>query len=704
MIGACSKDKIEGLSESESCAVSFALKADYTLDEVVLTRSAAVPAKNEFKVRIENTRAEILREWEYEHLPSLIKVVPGSYKLVGWYGSDTLLPAFEKPYYYGETKITLKEGDNLDTVIQVKVAATKVAIAFDESFSFDYDDYFVDVKTVGDSLRFLKEEAREGYFKPGKLRMRFGLKPKDSDTYYQFYPEAIATVKAGQFYKMTLKAQTTNGALSMISITTDSSTIDIPVNVELPPFYFPKKAPVVTFNADEMEEGNVLTTEGVSKNATAMITSAGGLTELKIKTVSDTLIARGWPAEFDLMKLTAEQKTLLRANGLDWSEVIDTRDTINTMVWVRFNDVIKLLNTAPGQTSVSAFEICAKDRFDQAGNECRFGVKVAPPVFEFVNAPGEGNVWAKRAIYDVKYISEVRTPVVECRGADGNWKPLETSLTETAENTYECIGKGLAAAMNYDFRLRMGRHVLEAGTYKTEEAKQVPNSDMEEWTERKGKTDHYSIWEVQGWCTMNELTTSEGGTNDFDLSPNRDGMAYCATSGTKRTSDCKTGTYAALVRSVGWGKGSSVGANNAGMKKATAGELYLGYYGNEGAIYGIEFLSRPAGVKFYSKYSPYNSSDRFIAIAQVFDSKGEIIAEGILGDAHTGATSEYIAQEIRLDYKNFSRRAAKMYIRFVSGSCVDKNKSDFKCTTSLSKDFEYVGAQLYIDDVELVYE
>ena len=103
----------------------------------------------------------MLREWKYADLPSLIKVVPGSYKLVAWHGSDTVLPAFDEPYYYGETKITLKDGDNLDTVVNVQVATVKLAVQFHESFGFDYDDYFVDIKTDGDSLRFLKDETRD---------------------------------------------------------------------------------------------------------------------------------------------------------------------------------------------------------------------------------------------------------------------------------------------------------------------------------------------------------------------------------------------------------------------------------------------------------------------------------------------------------------------------------------------------------------
>ncbi|MBD9180457.1 MAG: DUF4493 domain-containing protein, partial [Odoribacter splanchnicus] len=228
----CHKDKVDSIigGGDESCAVSLRLQTDETLTIVPLTRSGDVPADDKFSVRIENTRGEVLKNWKYAELPSLIKVVPGSYKLVAYYGTDSILPAFEKPFYYGETKVTLKEGDNLDTLVNCSMAAVKVAVEFDKSFGYEYDDYWVDIKTVGDSLSFAKDESRVAYFKPGNLRMRFVLKPIGSNTYYQFYPQAIGAVKAKEFYKMKLRANTDKGDLKSITITTDSSTIDIPVD------------------------------------------------------------------------------------------------------------------------------------------------------------------------------------------------------------------------------------------------------------------------------------------------------------------------------------------------------------------------------------------------------------------------------------------------------------------------------------------
>lgn len=711
---ACSKGKIDDFSEGEeTSAVSFALKTDYTLDEVVFTRSVSVPTEEEFKVRIENTRAEVLKEWEYGNLPSLIKVVPGSYKLVGWFGSDTILPAFDRPYYYGETKITLKEGDVLDTIVPVKVAAAKVAITFDESFGYDYDDYFVDIKTVGDSLHFLKNEKREGYFKPGKLRMRFGLKPKDSDIYYQFYPEAIAHVKAKEFYKMTLKAQTKNGALSGIAIETDSSTIDIPVEVDLPPYFLPKKAPVVTFTADDMDAGNILTTEGVSKKAIVMITSAAGLTELKIKTTSDTLLARGWPAEFDLMKATAEQKSLLKANGLDWSEDIDKNDTIRAAVWVNFNHVIKLLNTAPGQTSISTFEILSKDRLNQNGNDCKFSVKIAPPIFEFVNTPGSGNVWAKRVLYDIKYVSETRTPVVECAGADGIWTPIETVLTSTGTEFYECLGKGLNSATNYTFRIRLGGHILEAGNYTTEEARQIPNSNFVDWYsyERSYKyallTQKITVWcpWKEGetdvwWATRNPATTSQktGYTN-----------SYCANNGT--TSVTIDGQKAVQIMTTAWGGWNTSLVNGGGTKKnISAGLLFLGTYDyttddsdyltSETITEGKVFTSRPLSLRFKYMYAPIeNESFKIRAVVQHRSDNGTVTdlatAELIDGATVNGLTDK----ELIFNYKSEYRHLRATHICLLCTS----STAESPATTNSGTGTLHYGSKLTLSNLSLEY-
>lgn len=712
----CNKDKAEditGGAGEESCGVSLRLKTDMTLNVVALTRAGETPADEDFGVRIENTKGEVLREWKYNDVPSLIKVVPGAYKLVGWYGADTVLPAFGQPYYYGETKVTLKEGDNLDTVVNCSLATVKVAVEFDESFGYEYADYSVDVKTVGDSLRFEKEEGRAAYFKPGNLRLRFLLRPLGLEMWYEFYPQAIGVVKAKQFYNMKLKANTDKGALKSITVTTDSTTIDIPVEVELPPFYLPKAAPKVT--PQGFVSGDVVeTTEGVSKAATVLVTSTGGLTELTVKTVSDTLIARGWPAEVDLMKATDGQLAVLRANGLEWSDALTKQDTIKTTVFVRFDNVVKLLNTAPGSTAGSEFEVVVKDRFDQAGDaECRLNVSVAPPVFGFASTPGVGNAYAKKVEYDVNYISEVKSPVVEYQLPDGGWQKTETDVVRVEGDRYECAGKGLAPETAYHFRVSLGGHVLDGGSYTTEAALQAPDADMDSWW-----LEVQSNWLGQKtylYRTCNQGEASPWWANNnqrstwWVVSPVEANScpAVCYVSGDKARNG-----RAAELRSVGSGSGYANTSSVLYDESKIPGMLLIGdySYSKSGEVinYGRPFVSRPSQLSFWYHYTPFEM-DEFEAYIEVQNRDGgetKVLGTGTFRLRQTAPDGAYQQAMADVTYTDKSLGATHIYIRFLSSTAsrpnVEKNVAvDLEDIKNGWK--AHVGSRLRVDDIEFIY-
>lgn len=704
----CHKDKVEditGGTGEESSGVSLRLKTDMALNVVALTRAGETPADEDFSVRIENTKGEVLRTWKYNDVPSLIKVVPGAYKLVGWYGADTVLPAFAAPYYYGETKITLKEGDNLDTVVNCSLAAVKVAVEFDESFGYEYADYSVDVKTAGDSLRFEKGEGRAAYFKPGNLRLRFLLNPLGSETWYEFYPPAIGTVKAKQFYKMKLKANTDKGALKSITVTTDSSTIDIPVEVELPPFYLPKAAPKVT--PQGFVSGDVVeTTEGLSKKATVLVTSAGGLTELRVKTVSDTLIARGWPAEVDLMNATAEQLSVLKNNGLEWSDVLTQQDTVKTTVFVRFDNVVKLLNTAPGNTAASMFEVVVKDRFKQAGDaECKLNVSVAPPVFGFKDGtPVEGNMFARKAEFDLVYTADRDNykPMLQFKTLGGTWQNAMEVLDGEVGERMAKVG-GLTSLNNYVFRAVLREHAGNEFQLMTEAELQVPNAGMENWYSVGGTKNRWYYWypwsqsdaTSQGWNTINLKTIGDGWN-----------YQYNSISGTMSTGDKHSGNSAALIRTVGWGKGNSA-LGSANASNIDPGYLYLGVYdaGTKAPDYGYSFASRPSAFSCYYKYT--TKDDRFLAEIVVQHREGDNIVELGRGSwrdgTNVGAYTKLVVP-VAYNKENKNLKATHIYIVFKSGDKTDNSTlMEVPPFANLSTG-KYVGSQLYIDDVELTYE
>lgn len=719
----CRKEQTDLLGED--CSLALKVRADFTEHEVVLTRTGVDnPTLESFNIRIENTKSEVLKTWKYSELPKLIKVVPGSYKLVTWCGSEEKLPMFDESFYYGECKLTLKEGANLDTTIVAVRAATKVAVTFHESFDFDYSDYFVDIKTEGDSLRFLKNEKRAGYFKPGKLRMRFGLKIRGEEFYREFYPAAIASVKGQEFYNLTLKVKSSNGALSGVTISTDSSTIEIPVDVELPPMYLPKKAPSVTLTGNDVMNGTVETSEGIHKKAMFTVSSMAGLTNLKLQTSCQALIDKGWPAEVDLMNLTPEQKSMLTNYGLEWSEELNTNDAIKNMVWVRFDNVVKLMTTPAESSTKASFTIVAYDCFGQSTNRV-LDVVVNPPIFSFEGDVSDANVFARRAIYNIKYQSEVHKPVVEVLQGE-TWSSLTTELKNN-NGVYECMGVGLMPNTAYQIRIRLGEHVLLAGTATTEEELQVPNGDMEEWSEEMvwkktpmGGREIYAFYPYKSgetnpyWNTRNRTTTQAladyswfYGAYPGTVPTSK--ASWTATkhlndyAGKKLSMDCHGGISAMEIATVGWGKNNWTVANK-NSQYHTAGCLYIGSYdlSSHTEQYGHLFTSRPMAVEFYYRYYSYNAETTKV-YAEVKDAQGNVIGKGELRIVQS--VDKWQLGHFDIVYTVFAK-AASLSLVFLS---TDAEKPATEAVQGNVGAFggygdsRHIGSILTVDDVSLVY-
>ena len=254
------------------------------------------------------------------------------------------------------------------------------------------------------------------------------------------------------------------------------------------------------------------------------------------------------------------------------------------------------------------------------------------------------------------------------------------------------------------------------------------------------------LWTVEGWATMNELTISQHGTG-IGSAAITGGASYKATSGTipangrstqsfasgglvgtTRHSDGHTtgnaslhknkqfaGTNAALIRTVGWGSGNTAHSGtseNQGFgtcQHMTPGELYLGEY-NNGAQYGVDFTSRPSSVTFYYHYdvvTPGNN-DYGTAEVTVYDSEGEIVTQN---SAKLTERSAYTPVTIPLTYKKGANKAAKLSIIFRSTDIELENNPALQHDTKYwhtpggnnTSGGEYVGSELYIDDISLKY-
>lgn len=259
------------------------------------------------------------------------------------------------------------------------------------------------------------------------------------------------------------------------------------------------------------------------------------------------------------------------------------------------------------------------------------------------------------------------------------------------------------------------------------------------------------IWSFNGWATLNELTTSTSGTGTGSAAI-IGGTAYKATSGTIPANGRSTqssasggfwgttrhydghtvgnkslhkdkqlnGSNAALIRTVGWGSGNTAHAGtneNAGFgtcQNMTQGELYLGTY-NNGAQYGYEFTSRPSAISFYYHYDVKSNGNGDYGTAEitVYDANGQVIATSDPEEGKLTECNAYMQKTLSLSYPKGTAKAASIQIVFRSTTPKEiwpENpalKEDMKYWSTPggnnTSGGEYVGSELYIDDIQLIY-
>lgn len=433
-------------------------------------------------------------------------------------------------------------------------------------------------------------------------------------------------------------------------------------------------------------------------------------------------------------------------NQLYWQKGIEVQKLSGADMEITFHKAFTSILQAnnDGATQTYTYQLHMTDGNDKEATVQPHTITVKHPNVQLLST--EGDAFAKRIVLRASMEEGAQKDKLRFEySADGSsWQTIPNiHITADGQQWVDTL-RGLNPETEYQVRAVYQSMVI--GGEKTERVSDeqslltekedyaIPNSGFEHWYSEKTDKDGNPItknvnkvyWDkwfpwnqsdlsTKAWNTVNQITTQDGAAPTVILGvvdPPYVGCCYVANSGTIPTEDAEgIAQSAALIRTVGWGSGSTGGGSESIIKRLTPGELYLGDCVNLEPKYGIDFASRPTGFSFDYKYETKSGSDdKFVAEIVVYARDGSVIATAQLPEGSCGSNASWSKAEVRLNYSSNAGRnkAAKLCIRFKSSSSTNKdyleaNLMKYPPFANLS-DGESVGSQLYIDNVELIYE
>lgn len=353
------------------------------------------------------------------------------------------------------------------------------------------------------------------------------------------------------------------------------------------------------------------------------------------------------------------------------------------------------------------------DNLDRTIGDNSRSFTVNAPVFEWAS---EIDAFAKYAIVDIKTNHREKVSFYN------NDKLIEAKEIESDNGVVTFVIKNLSPTTQYNLTAKYNnddRLALEQKSFETEEAIQLPNAGMNEWTKEficnnvgtevlwfKGKDidrwHPYINSDNSFWETNNEETTSGNPSPSFWLKafPTVYSAAYAENYNPYKKLSFNEES-AAVINTVGWGSGLTW---ISGEPTNTAGRLYVN---------NKSWKTRPRGISFKCQFESYNG-EKFKVVFSIKDnSNNEIKIDQELSNENI------LDGKVKLLFdSNLPGKAFSISLDFISSSSPSpstqkvegKNNDNIGGFTESSakegghNDSRYIGNVLIIDDIELIYD
>lgn len=257
-------------------------------------------------------------------------------------------------------------------------------------------------------------------------------------------------------------------------------------------------------------------------------------------------------------------------------------------------------------------------------------------------------------------------------------------------NQGDIVFTNLTPNTKYKVRAQLGEEkATNFVEFTTETCDIIPNGSLDDFCITDGKDGKYNdrgavyqFWASNGeswWSTNNETTCPDCGLYN---------RSHSSRSGTRPTTI--DNRNAAQIMTIGYGYNGAIGIPNA-PKNTVTGFLNINKH---------EFHSRPNKLNFFYKYIPHNNDEPEISIT-IYDNQQQPITQTNILKAPF--QSSYTETSLNIEYIQYRTKAAYIEIKFISGS---KHTEVYKRDNADKDDAmpAFIGSQLFIDDIELIYE
>lgn len=645
---------------------------------------------------------------------------PATYYLQATYGENKEL-AIDEPYYTSEKQagtISANKTTDINLLCSVGNALASFAFADAEKASELLSTYSFVTKVGETSVSCTADDGHNPYFKEG-VSVDFYLQGTTTDNKQVDYKFAsISSAKRQMNYKYTLTIGETTEGNTLLGITVSTSVESITITETLPQEWLPK----AKLTADGFDGSNTLNYRETTDAPDTKINyqAVKPVEEIEFTFNLEDQNLQSLNKTYLLSELTEEERQELAAAGVTLPELNSTTGSIDLTGMTN-----KLLCANDGSTAVNRIDvrIKANNRWSDTGT---YTINALRP--EFNIAVNENDFWSKEFAIREFNVTEGNADKVKAQtvyqystDGGGSWTTFSEGMKQKFSTHPEIKNYTVRALYRNALASNIADVTLETPT-------QLPNSNMDEWTDEIYNSDYYCFYP---WITKND--NCHWDTNNLWTTRHRWSLStnvanYNGFHAVSYTYGHSSG-WAAELRNTANGRGNTYDIvfgwwHNEKTQNKVAGQLFTGTFeaiekgsdtnGDDEYIIhkDAQFNVRPTALKFWYKYTP-SGSDTWAAHIELLDENNEIISQQDFSSSTS--TSTWSEATLTLPYNDATeyKKAKYIYVNFVSTNKTgdDVPYSEQKYTFLINGGSEnktqeraFVGSILTIDDISLIYD